>query len=711
MSIYEEVYGEIRPLVHIVIMTKETFWKINNTDVLARLPNYIGEYGIFKIYTGRALDDKNTHIEKRLYHNTLEISKDVLKTISSLGSHGVNNFIFFFEGDSRNVYTYSCELDSDKLANAIRGDLVGDVGSGPQSQDSEGAMKVYAFSIPKRLYNDKKEVFRGSIESKSVERSESLEIVKTMSKCFGLCPDTAHKFVIEDLKERGLPYPEGALVWFDASYYLNIDEMSGSLLRQIKPGEARSQGCDLCVIICKSSDDTASLYEYDTESGECMLCALPNVTEEIPAEERKSDMDIFAIIMTEEQHEQNFERFIDVMSSSETNDSDVLREISESIGLNASEVESLILQGEKETLFELELIYPKDFKSTAKRLKESKLSESCDSAVILCAGEGPLLCEYKEDSKVGLKQIVLDRRSENSGNSETLIYLLCVTDSQLDLIRDRCKGTERRKDEDNGVANTIRWMRIISEETKLNETMLLNLARYANEMSPEGPMSCCWSDYKDIDAVVAAVESGDQKITKRPIQLIFASCDGPTKLYSLGTTRRICVELKDEVSSEEKQSKERFEMEQKIMKEVKNTGSELASAGLEGLKQAGAQEVSERMISIVRSRLGDAYPKLLDNSIGRKAEPLVLAGVIHLAAGMFSDKIPQAENLRLNCKRVVTAEMKDNGREFFDIVVPLLAELSDAMPMVAAELADAEEAEVIPGDSQKKEKKGKKAKK
>ena len=111
------------------------------------------------------------------------------------------------------------------------------------------------------------------------------------------------------------------------------------------------------------------------------------------------------------------------------------------------------------------------------------------------------------------------------------------------------------------------------------------------------------------------------------------------------------------------------------------------------------------MISIVRSRLGDVYPKLLDNSIGRKAEPLVLAGVIHLAAGMFSDKIPQAENLRLNCKRVVTAEMKDNGREFFDIVVPLLAELSDAMPMVAAELADAEEAEVIPDDSQKKAKK------
>ena len=567
MSTYEEFYGGIRPLVHIVIMTKETFWQINNTDVLARLPNYIGEYGIFKIYTGRALalDDKNTHIEKRLYHNTLEISEDVLKTISSLGSRGVNNFIFFFDGDSRNVYTYSCELDADKLTNAIRGDLIGDVGSGFQSLDSEGAMKVYAFSVPKKLYNDKREVFR-LVGRKSIERCEPLEIVKTMSKCFGLCPDTAYKFVIEDLKERGLPYPEGALVWFDASYYLNINEMSESLLCQIKPGEARSQGCDLCVIICNSSDDTASLYEYDTESGECILCALPNVTEESPNEERKSDMDIFAIIMTKEQHEQNFERFVDVLSSSETNDSDVLREISESIGLNASEVESLILQGEKETLFELELVYSKDIKSTAKRLKESKLSESCDSAVILCAGEGPLLCEYKEDSKVGLKQIVVNRRSENSGNYDTLIYLLCVTDSQLDLIRDRCKGTERRKNEDNGVANTIRWMRIISEETKLNENILFDLARYANEMSPEGPMACCWSDYKDIDAVVAAVESGDQKISGRPLHLIFAACDGPTKLYRLGTTKGICVELEDEVNSEENQSKERSEMEQKIMK-------------------------------------------------------------------------------------------------------------------------------------------------
>jgi len=118
-------------------------------------------------------------------------------------------------------------------------------------------------------------------------------------------------------------------------------------------------------------------------------------------------------------------------------------------------------------------------------------------------------------------------------------------------------------------------------------------------------------------------------------------------------------------------------MSGKLMQQAEESGRKLFEAGHEGLNQAAAKRTARLLVSVVRSRTGEHHPALLNSPAGRKVEPMLIAAMVHGAAGLYADKIPKARGLQRNCERVVTAEMAEVGEDVLALFEPFVMELAN----------------------------------
>lgn len=157
----------------------------------------------------------------------------------------------------------------------------------------------------------------------------------------------------------------------------------------------------------------------------------------------------------------------------------------------------------------------------------------------------------------------------------------------------------------------------------------------------------------------------------------------PTDQLMLVDSSEVTKEASDCVSeTTDKKSEKENTMAKKIIETAKKTVSEMGEAGLEGLKISSAHTASKTIIKVTREMLGEHYPKFMDTTIASKAEPIVLAGVLHFAAGMLSEQLPKADVIQRNCLRVITAESKDNSDVILTKLLPLLKELGNVLPNI-----------------------------
>jgi len=128
------------------------------------------------------------------------------------------------------------------------------------------------------------------------------------------------------------------------------------------------------------------------------------------------------------------------------------------------------------------------------------------------------------------------------------------------------------------------------------------------------------------------------------------------------------------------------EQGEKTMMKIKKTATRVKIATIEGVKMGAAQGAARTIIHIVRDYAGDAYPTILDSKIGKKAEPIVLAVAIMSICDIFEEQIPQCDNLRHNCERIITKEVADNTDGIVEQLLPLMKKLAVSVPDLTKEL-------------------------
>lgn len=128
--------------------------------------------------------------------------------------------------------------------------------------------------------------------------------------------------------------------------------------------------------------------------------------------------------------------------------------------------------------------------------------------------------------------------------------------------------------------------------------------------------------------------------------------------------------------SKERETNIMAEIGQKIAGAAMSTGTGVVESFTEGLKVAGAQAVSDKIVKIVHDRLGHNLP-IANTPLGQQVERLAFPALIHMiVAALPEGKIPGADIIKRNCMRAVLGVAKDDGSAMINTFLPILGEVA-----------------------------------
>jgi len=132
-------------------------------------------------------------------------------------------------------------------------------------------------------------------------------------------------------------------------------------------------------------------------------------------------------------------------------------------------------------------------------------------------------------------------------------------------------------------------------------------------------------------------------------------------------------------------------MKERLAEAAMDTGTGVVSAFQEGLKIAGSQRTSKKVVEIFHNKLGHHIPGA-ETQIGQTVESVSIPALVHCMVGIFADKVPKAEFVQRTCLRAITGEAKDTGDQLLDLFLPVFNEIAnmDTMDEVTRAFSDEE---------------------
>jgi hypothetical protein len=116
--------------------------------------------------------------------------------------------------------------------------------------------------------------------------------------------------------------------------------------------------------------------------------------------------------------------------------------------------------------------------------------------------------------------------------------------------------------------------------------------------------------------------------------------------------------------------------EEDIMGKLTKAFGTIKKETVHGAKVASAQEVAEGMVSITKELAGDHYPlQIGETDLGKAAEPWVLAAACIVAADVFEDRLPKAQEVRAVAQLALQGTSKDGAKVFTSKLAPLFERL------------------------------------
>lgn len=149
-----------------------------------------------------------------------------------------------------------------------------------------------------------------------------------------------------------------------------------------------------------------------------------------------------------------------------------------------------------------------------------------------------------------------------------------------------------------------------------------------------------------------------------------------TEMLGIETVKVGAVAADMPLAAAEREPNIMAEIGQKIAGAAMSTGTGVAESFTEGLKIAGSQAISDKIVKVVHDKLGHNLP-IANTPLGQQVERLMFPALLHfIVDAMPAGKLPGAEMIKRNCMRAVTGVAKDDGTALINALLPILGEVA-----------------------------------